>query len=97
VESDTTTGFAELLTRPNDGVQKPIPGFAGSQLPSEFDPWKYPYLRVRQMIDSQEYLPDATPFCSSVRVRVDGDKPQLRPSRNEGFEEFEANDKWFWK
>lgn len=93
--------FAEGLTPPEGGVKDPIVGFRGSELLSEYDPWRLPYLRVRQNIDSQEYLPDAKPFCSSVRVRLDDGSPngtpQLKPSHNEGFEEFEWNDKWFWK
>lgn len=91
----------EVLVQPEGGVQQPLPGFSGSRLPSPYDPWKLPYLRVRQMIDSQDYLTDATPFCSSVRVRTDDGsehgKPQLLPLRNEGFEQFFWYDKWFWK
>lgn len=92
-------GFVEELVR--EPVTEPVSGFRGSQLPSAYDPWSLPLLRIRQKIDVQEILPDAKPFCSSVRVRVqDGSKhgkPQLQPSFNEGYEEFEWNDKWFWK
>ncbi|CAK9780205.1 hypothetical protein CC85DRAFT_290798 [Cutaneotrichosporon oleaginosum] len=91
--------FAEDLVRAP--VSEPLSGFRGSQLPSAYDPWSLPLLRIRQKIDAQETLPDAKPFCSSVRVRVaDGTKhgtPQLLPSFNDGFEQFEWNDKWFWK
>lgn len=92
-------GFVEELVR--EPVTEPVPGFHGSHLSSAYDPWTLPPLRVRQMIDTQEMLPDAKPFCSSVRVRIqDGSEqgtPQLLPSVNEGYEQFEWNDKWFWK
>lgn len=91
----------EILERPEGSVKDPIVGFSGTELLSEYDPWRLPYLRIRQKIDSQEYIKDGEPFCSSVRVRIDDGskdgKPQLQPSVNEGFEQFESNDKWFWK
>ncbi|GMK56824.1 hypothetical protein CspeluHIS016_0306640 [Cutaneotrichosporon spelunceum] len=92
-------GFVEQLTR--ETVTEPVPGFGGSELPSAYDPWALPPLRVRQRIDDDKVLPDAKPFCSSVRVRIqDGSThgaPQLQPSANTGYEQFEWNDKWFWK
>ncbi|BEI98430.1 hypothetical protein CcaverHIS631_0307290 [Cutaneotrichosporon cavernicola] len=92
-------GVLEQLVR--EAVTEPVTGFRGSQLPSAYDPWSLPPLRVRQRIEDQELLPDAKPFCSSVRVRIqDGSahgQPQLQPSANNGYEQFEWNDKWFWK
>lgn len=87
--------------QPVHNVQAPLAGFDGSELLSPYDPWSLPKLRVRQDIMDENYVTDAEPYCSSIRVREkDGStngKAQLQPVENNGYVEHFWNDKWFYK